>query len=194
MASERFDFGEVPVSVTAGSAQRATPGELVGIAQGIWGRIKASGVAESDDEGNAKLLEGLQSEFADFGQSFPLVLRWMVQMRRYNSKAFGKYLHAHASARLDTRESFLQLQAEYLVLLYKAEHPRYDERLVGKYREGVVAHLLAEDKAFTDMQEEVEADMKKRASQVDAERRQALYQFLLAQKVSREARRGSPEG
>ena len=180
-----YDFGEVPIKASV-STQRATPAEIVAIANQIWKRVLEANLREDDTAGSDSLLGELQGEFKDFNASFPLVLRWMVQMRKYRAKAFEKYLLKHASAKLDTREAFLELQAEYLVLLYREEHPHPDENFVRRYRESVVQHLLDEDKTFMALQKQVEEDMEKIEAAVDQDRRQRLYEFILAQKVARE--------
>ena len=133
MADQNIEFGEAPVEISV-NTQQATPAAIGAIAKEIWQRITKSKVAIEDNPGNDRLLEALQAEFADFNKSFPLVLRWMVQMRKFRPKAFKKYLLKHASAKLDSRQAFLELQAEYLVLLYREEHSHPDERHVQQYR------------------------------------------------------------
>lgn len=186
MADPNYAFGEAPVAASVHTAQRATPEELVDLARAMWLRVKASAVPAGDDAGNDALLEQLQAEFSDFNQSFPLVLRWMVQMRQFSARAFKKYLLQHAAAKLDTREAYLRLQVEYLVLLYRATHAHPDELYVRRYREALVEQLLAEDKAFMKLQEQVEADLAAQAKEIDADRRRRLYESLLARKVARE--------
>jgi hypothetical protein len=149
---QNFAFGETPVKASLSSAQRATPAELVALARRIWQRVTAANIASEDNAGNDKLLESLQAEFSDFSTSFPIVLRWMVQMKKFNARAFEKYLLKHAAAKLDSREAFLELQADYLVLLYREEHKRPDENLVRRYRSSIIEQLLEEDKAFQKMQ------------------------------------------
>jgi hypothetical protein len=185
MAEQDYSFGEVPVQ-TAGSTPRKTPAEVIAIANQIWKRVTSSGINKKDTAGADRLLETIQAEFKDFNASFPLVLRWMIQMQKYNSKAFEKYLLMHSSAKLDTREAFLELQAEYLVLLYRAEHHHPDENFVRRYRKSIVQQLLEEDKMFIEMQKQVEKDLEKEGIAIDRDRRQRLYDHILAQKVARE--------
>jgi hypothetical protein len=183
---QNFAFGETPVKASLSSAQRATPAELVALARRIWQRVTAANIASEDNAGNDKLLESLQAEFSDFSTSFPIVLRWMVQMKKFNARAFEKYLLKHASAKLDSREAFLELQADYLVLLYREEHKRPDENLVRRYRSSIIEQLLEEDKAFQKMQKQVEEELARQEENVDQDRRTRLYEFLLTHKVAHE--------
>jgi hypothetical protein len=184
--SASFVYAETPVEAKVHSSQRATPEEIVAIGKEIWAAIRQSKVAADDDRGNEALLEKLQAQYKDFGSSFPLVLRWMAQMRQFNAEALRKYLLLHAEAKLDSREGFLELQAEYLVLLYRETHPHPDEAYIKRYRASLVKQLMEEDKAFLALQKEVEEDLARQAKEVDLDRRQRLYEYLLAQKVGRE--------
>ena len=180
-----YIFDGVDVHANVSAAQSATPQELVALASSIWKEVKASGVGPADEEGNDALLRELQDRHRDFGQSFPLVLRWMVQVRSYHPRAFEKYLAKHAGLRLGSREEFLRLQAEYLVCLFREKTAHADERAVKQYRESVVQALMAEDKEFMRVSEAVEAEMAAQARDVDRERRRALYEALLAEKHRR---------
>lgn len=180
-----IDYGEIPVRASVHSAQRSTPEELVQLGKKIWAEVQRTKVKKDDDRGNDALLEKFQNKYTDFNQSFPIVLRWMVQRREFEAGAFHKFLLKHAHAKLDTREAFLELQGEYLVLLYCATHPRYDKGFVKKYRDAVVKQLIDEDKEFTETQKQVDIEFEEKAKTFDADRRQRLYAFLLAQKLAR---------
>jgi hypothetical protein len=186
-----YAYADIPVQASVQTARQATPDELVGLGQEIWGAIRASGVAEGDEPGNDALLARLQASYHDFATSFPLVLRWMVQARQFDAKALRKYLYKHAAARLASRQEFLELQAEYLVLLYRERCPRARGPDIEKYRRNLVERLLAEDREFLAMHKQAEEQVARQEAQADQERRQGLLRYLLAQKVAAEARGGS---
>jgi len=156
----------------------ATPQELQDMAQQIWKKVKILPAHNNNEEEDEKILREFQSEFSDFNQSFPIVLRWMVQARKFNSRAFGKYLIKHANTKLDSREEFLKLQAEYLVLMYREEHPHANELFVKNYRSSLVQQLLDEDKLFIEISKEVEKDMAEKNKEYDIDRRQKLIELI----------------
>jgi hypothetical protein len=182
-----YEFAESAVQAQVSSSQRATPGQIIKIAKKIWNAVAQSGIAPDDDEGNDKLLARLQAEYKDFMQSFPLVLRWMVQVRIFNEEALRKYLLRHAAAKLDSRAAFLELQADYLVLVYRETHVHPDEEYVKKFREHTIKTLLDEDNAFIAINKEAEAELAAQAMVLDQERRQKLYALLLARNVKKES-------
>jgi DNA-directed RNA polymerase beta subunit len=175
------------VSADIKSRQHATPDELVKMATQIWQSVKKSGVKASDDKGNDALLEKLQTAHHDFNLSFPIVIRWMVQRREFNAHAFRKYLLKHAHAKeLNTRRGYLELQAEYLVLLYMETHPRYDTKAVGVYRDAIIAHLVEEDEEFERIEKEVKEEMAVREKEINEERQAVVYRMLINAKLERE--------
>lgn len=208
-ADTNYVFGEVNVTAGGGPTgeapgiqpklstytERASLEEIVAIAKQLWGRVKKSGISETDDAGNDKLLADLREddEFRKFATSFPLVMRWIVQARKYNLNALKSYLRKHASADLKTREAFLDLQAEYLVMVYKEEHTHANPKKVKLYRESIVTALRREDKEFTTMNEQVEEEMKTRSKAVDKIRRDELRAMLLAIKIQREAAKAADQ-
>jgi hypothetical protein len=181
-----YVYAETEVSAQVHSAYRATPDAVVAIGKTIWAEVEKSGVPGDDDAGNDALLGRLQAQYKDFTTSFPLVVRWMVQMRLFNAEALRKYLLKHAAAKLDTRRDFLELQAEYLVLLYRETHRRPDEAFVKRYREALVRQLLEEDEEFAKIQRQLKADLKLEDAALDRDRRRRLHE-LLASRVQREA-------
>lgn len=183
---ENYEFSDVPVTSTVRSAQRATPEQLVEMARGIWKEVADSGVPAGDNARNDELLERLQQKHRDFVESFPLVLRWMVQMRQFHPEAFRKYMLKHATAKLDTRKAFLELQVEYLILLYRETHDHPDERHIRQYRESLIAQLFKEDEAFLQIQKDVDEEISRKKVSNDLERREALFKLLIAQKVREE--------
>lgn len=186
-----YVFSEVPVAAEVSSAQRATPEQIVGIGKKIWAVINESGVDPKDSLGNDRLLERLQGEYKDFATSFPLVLRWAAQARRFSPRALHKYLMKHAATNLSSRKAFLELQAEYLVFLYREENTHVAEASVRWYREQIVKTLLEEDETFEKMREAVGKEIEAQDVSVDKDRRRRLYELLLAGKISREKQAAS---
>lgn len=183
-ADSAIVFDEVSVStpgLASGQAGHATPDELVAMGRKLWQRVQESGVAPSDEAGTDKMLAEIQKEFKDFTISFPLVVRWAVQLRKFNPAALHKYLRLHASADLSSRESFLRLQAEYPTMIFREENrSRHDEGAVQRFRSHLIEQLMEEDKLFIQLQKEAEAEAAKQTSVIQSDRRQALYGFIKA--------------
>lgn len=165
--------------------ERASLEDILAIAKEIWARVNSSGVDVKDDAGNDKLLAEVQKEFKDFTASFPLILRWIVQARKYNYNALRKYLMKHAHTELNSREKLLELQAEYLVFIYREEHPRVSTKLIHEYRRRLVEQLHVEDKQFLEMHKQAEKEVEDFNKAVDAERRKEILARLVKLRANR---------
>lgn len=171
------------------NTRRVTPEELVEIAAGIWKEIHAAKVPVTDGEGCKRLLETMQQEHRDFSESFPVVLKWMVMLRRYDQGAFRKYLDLHAKMKQGSKDAFFELQADYLKLLERAEKPHADEKILNKFRARVVTSLTKENREFEKTVKEVDSSMKEEKALFEVERKRALLEKLRADKKAR----GGPE-
>ncbi len=172
-------FDEVPVSSRVFSAQQGTPEELVALGLKIW-REDVKPSKPEGDAAAADLLARLQEKHADFNHTFPLVLRWMVQLRVFKPKAFKRYLLKHAATSVSSREEFLRLQAEYPVFVFRETHAHPSEDDVRRYRDELVAQLLEEDKTFVELQKKALAEVEAQDLANDADRRRRLVEFLRA--------------
>ena len=158
--------------------------EIQLIAIEIWKNVISKNVQDANQQD--KLLEDLQKEYKDFAQAFPLVLRWMVQMRQFKSTIFKKYLQKVASAKISNREEYLDLQAEYLVMMYRYKNSHIEEHKVQEYRRNLIQSLIDEDKLFKEIQKEVEAQMKIEAKEANEERKKKIYTMLMEKKIALE--------
>ena len=173
--------------------------EIIESANSIWQEVKASGVLAkisdpsqraANEKKRDELLVMLQRRETDFQSSFPLVLRWMVQIGQYRQSAFHKYLLKYSKAIKDglrNEEEYTKLQAEYLVLLFIELNPRTSLKEQQNYRQHLVDTLLAETKQFTKLQEEADKEIKQIAAASAERNRKQLYALLLAKKVESES-------
>ena len=167
--------------------------EILLISKQIWKKVIAADLKseinqshEKNQEKEDKLLEILQIEYKDFSQSFPLVLRWMVQMRQFKVSIFEKYLKKFSAAKVSNREEFLDLQAEYLVMMYRYKNSHIEEHKVQEYRKNIIQSLIDEDKMFKEIQKEVEAQMKLEDNAINEERKKKIYTQLMNLKIANE--------
>jgi hypothetical protein len=128
-------------------------------------KINASGIEPDDKEGNAGLLKRLRDEHKDFSTSHTVVLRWMVEMRQYDERAFLTYAKNHVKGNYKDRKEFWEAQAEYLVLLFKRLNPRVGIKTVYQYRKNVFESIKKDDEEFMSAKEEAKnivAEIKKK--------------------------------
>lgn len=150
--------------------------QLLALANAIWQEVKKDKQTDLDS-----LYVSVFDKYKDFGMSFPLILRWMVQMKKFSEKAFKKFLIKYSSSKVNSKKDFLILQAEYLVYLYE-ESKHYSKSDVVQYREFIIKQLLEEDALFDKVHEEVQIEEKKNKEVLSKESREKLYNYLLNNK------------
>lgn len=179
-----------PLSVSTQFSSQASIPELVDLAERIWQYVKLHAVSAA---GPAALLKQVQQQYKDFGQTFPVPLRWMVQPGDFDAKVFERFLHRCMANGIKDKRAFLQTQAEYAVMLYDRVNPvtRSAPRRaeVESYRTQLVKQLTQEDDEFKTMLEETEVEVK----QIDAANRRERVSALLAELgVAQPAPDGAP--
>lgn len=169
-----------PLGATQVAANCATPAELAALGDQIYASVKASGVAAADDEGNDQLFIELRRRHRDFAHSFPVVLRWMVQARDYDTRAFKAYLKKIKTPYWNSRQDFLESQADYLAILYRTRNPRCGPKRLQKYRLGMLRHLEKEDEEFADAHQQAQEEAARVLKAVILDRRRRLFEFLVS--------------
>lgn len=174
------------------SSGTATIEEVLDEADLIWADVRewlklpeVEAAANDHDETTkitrAKLAE-LRGLHENFANQFPVALRWMVQLGEYSRKAFEKFVNRMSVAPPKTRNDFIEQQAEYLVMLYRASHVHYNEEYLRNYHTDILKQLKAEDTEFVEVAEQVDKDSKANQSAADAARRQFLLAAILRTK------------
>lgn len=186
-------YADVPVSASVTHARQASADDIIAEAEEIHKKVLAAKLKDDDAAGQEALLKRIQDEHRDFNVSFPLMLRWTVQTRQYRRTAFARYLTFMKGKEWKDRKDFLRDQGEYLVILYKELHHKYDSRQVAQYRQAIVAQLLKEDEEFEAMKKEAESELERKNKDIDQERRRNLYAYLMKQKVAQEQQKAAAQ-
>lgn len=159
--------------------------EIIAEANKVFSKVQAESYELTDADKADALLTRLREEHKDFALTLPLVLRVMVQMKRYKPKALERYLKKMAvdMKNWKSRQDFIESQADYMIILYKTENPRYNTRRVQEMRADIVKQLLTEEQDFTKMVEEAEKEADELQQKIDRERREFVYKRALERKA-----------
>jgi len=158
--------------------------ELTTIAKKIWKRVIEINLKKEYPQ--EMLLNVMQSEYNEFFLSFPLVLRWMVEMNQFKVSSFKRYLEIFLDAEIKTKEEFLKIQGKYLVILYKELNPTLSEEKILFYEEEINNLLTLEDEAFKEMEKEALEEIKEESKKASDEKKEKLYNMILKRKTAAE--------
>lgn len=131
-------------------------------ADGIWTLFKKT-FPKKEAHDPAKLSDfykEMQSEHREFGQTYPVVLRYMCQLGQYNGKAFRRYLKYISRNPWKGVDSYLESQATYAKLLYQALNQHYNPEHAKAYYNNVLTALKKEREQFETETKESEARVK----------------------------------
>ena len=176
----------IPVKSSLNVSGNVTSDEIILTAKKIWKKALAANIETLTNSQSDKLLDELQNEFKDFAQTFPLVLRCMIQMKQFNLTIFKSYIKKFSHAKVGSREDFLDLQAEFLVMMYRHYNFHPDEKKVQEYRKNLIESLIEEDKSFKEIEKQVEKQMKDEENELNEERKKKIYKMLLEQGVKKQ--------
>ena len=123
-----YVFSEKEVKPNINYAKSLPFDEIVQLANKIWNEVRHNPDIKNEKKAE-EIYYTIYNKYHDFGSSFPLILRWMVQMHRYSDHAFKKFLRKYSTAEISSKKEFLILQADYLVYLYE-ENKHYDKKHV----------------------------------------------------------------
>ena len=102
-----------------------------------------------DMESASLLLNNVRECHREFAIAYPIVVRYMCQMREFSASAFKKYLDRIANQAADRNEDdYLNSQVDYVVILYKCRHPKWNLTQVANIRTNVRALLQQEHDQF----------------------------------------------
>jgi hypothetical protein len=178
---------EVPTTVNIGQKGETQKIEIiVEEANRIWKKVKDANVPITDHDACDQLFRQLSEEHRDFKFTLPLVLRTMVQTKNYSSKALERYLKKLSvdMKKIKSMDDYLQMQADYLVFLYKATHKHYSLAEARLVKENAFKQLKEEYEELQQISEEAEKEAQRLAAEASESRRRELYKQLLQQRSS----------
>lgn len=172
MDNANYVFTETEVKPNVNYAKSLPLDEILSLGNKIWNEVK-SNPDFNNEKKSEELYYSIYNKYHDFGSSFPLILRWMVQMQKYSSKAFNKFLRKYSTSNISSKKDFLILQADYIVYLFE-ENNHYDKKCINTYREFIIKQLLDEEEQI----KQIDIEMKKELEDMNKEKRKRLYDYI----------------
>lgn len=170
-----YVFAETEVKPNVNYAKSLPLDDILSLGNKIWNEVRYNPDI-NDEKKSEEIYYSIYNKYHDFGSSFPLILRWMVQMHKYSTKSFKKFLVKYSTADISSKKDFLILQADYIVYLYE-ENTHYDKKHINLYREFIIKQLLDEEEQIKKIDEE----MKQELNNIDEEKRKRLYEYIKMQ-------------
>lgn len=152
-----------------------TPEQLLEHARNI---LKDSKNSEWKNVPIDKKLEAFQDKYKEFGRSFPIVLRHIVQHRKLYETIFKRYIALCKHKPTHSMKEFQERQADYLVMVYREEHPRCAPREIAMAKKKYIDDLRNEEEYMKKVMEEVQKERKLEAERFAKERRSDIIKLI----------------
>jgi hypothetical protein len=149
----------------------------------IWSdfnlRSKNSDFEQMDTNG---IIEFYQKRNEKFAMTFPIVLRYMVQLNQYNRKAFERFIKKLTSNPYRTEMEYCERQADYIKYLYMEQNTHYKIKNAQVIWQQAYDMLAEEVKMFKEADKIVKQKLENSNNKNRLERREELREFLKTNK------------
>lgn len=145
------------------------------LANRIWDQVQSSfkndEFTKLDEHAQLKYY---QNKFSNFNRQHPLCIRYMVEMRKFRTKAFTRYIKKVSTSKAGDPKEYLERQADYVVLLWKEVNTHYSAKQAKKVWEDAYHLVERESDVFKEMQDTAENIAEKIDSKYNNELKQEL--------------------
>jgi hypothetical protein len=152
-----------------------TPEQLIEHAKSILNDAKNP---EWNDVPLDKKLEAFQDKYKEFGRTFPIVLRHIIQSKKLYIDVLKRYILLCKHHPTHSMSEFQERQADYLVMIYRKEHPRCSQREIAMVKQKHVDDLKREEEYMKKVMEVVQKERQELAKKYDIERRKDLQALI----------------
>lgn len=123
-------------------------------------------------------LDFYQKNNHEFAMLFPITLRYMVQLRLYNKKAFTRFVKKLNSTPYKSELEYCERQADYVKYLFIETSSDHDMNKAQRVWQDTYDMLVSEVEAFKDAEEEIKKRMEAGKNINNAEKREELKKML----------------
>ena len=125
-----------------------------------------------------KQLDYYQKNNHEFSMTFPLTLRYMIQLKQYNKKAFAKFIKKLQSNPYRSELEYCERQADYVKYLYMETSSDHNMKNAQQVWKNTYDMLAAEVKMFKDAEEKIKKKLEINNEKNEEERRDELKKAL----------------
>ena len=167
-----------PESAKVTYEKEVTPDDIINEADRIYLELKARKISARDTDGLDAFYKEMYGLHKEFAVAYPLVLKYLCQLGLYDSGVLRRYIKKAGVTALRSESDYLDLQTDYVVMLYKHTTPHWDRKRAASLRTDVRAQLQRETDDFKAVAKKYADDQKKREAENDESNRKDFAQFF----------------
>ena len=157
----------------------------------IYGKMKTANIHIMDVKQTEDFTKMIHKTYPDFCISYPIVARYICQLRQFDPSVFKKWLLEIQKNPWKTEEDYLDANARYINMLYKkslkSTHP--DQADIKNHYTEVRKVLQEEHESFKTKVKDLEEKVKNKESEFSVKNKEELYRYTksLQNKLASEA-------
>lgn len=159
--------------------REVTVDDVVDEANKIWGEVKKMPVDNLDSVD--RILSDLRRTHREFSISYPIVLRYMVQMKAYSPKALRTFLERMKYHPVRSHDDYLESCVDYITILYKQTQGHWDRREAENVRKNIRQTLFTEREKMKKDFERIEEIVNAREEEMKLKKREIFIAALKRQ-------------
>ncbi|MCK4967656.1 MAG: hypothetical protein KAS12_01260 [Candidatus Aenigmarchaeota archaeon] len=148
----------------------------------IWKEFRDICAREKITYDNIKRIDELMLHYKTthriFYRNHPLVLRFMIELGKFSSSAFKKYLKWLIYNPFKSHEEFLGTMAKYARFLYQEQTPHYHVQDAQKYEMDIKESLLQDSNELKDQYEKAKKEVEKKEENNKQYQKEELLRIL----------------
>lgn len=173
-----YSTGEANVKLQLHSEKNVTIEFVVGEANQMWREMRQTKIKFGDEQGSEWLMREMHKQHPEFCKAYPMVNRYICQMQEYDSKIFKLWLMKIKENPWKTEEGYLDAQADYVAMLFRAKKPRSSLTEINNVRKNIKAMLQKEHNAFKHYAKEFELEVNAEESSYQKKNVVELREFV----------------
>lgn len=156
-----------------------TEDDIVNEVNGIWREFRRRFPESKGNEADfGEFYKEMKQEHPQLAQSYPIVLRYLCEIGQYNHVALRRYIKHIAKNPWKSVDEYLESQAKYALMLYKANNPRYRKNEADAYYMNCLKLLKAERKEFEEQTTLAHETVEKNHERMVIRNRMELREFF----------------
>jgi hypothetical protein len=114
----------------------------------IWKEFMNSKEPPCDENAIEQYIISLHETHKEFSSAYPLVIRYMIQFRRFHMKALKRHLRKLSITTHKSESDFLDSQADYVAMLFEHTEKHWNKNDIHNLRKEVRKNLDTERDEF----------------------------------------------
>lgn len=152
--------------------------DVVKEANAIMAETRRRKIDFTNFEETDKYAAEMRRTHKQFADAYPVVLRYITQLGEYSEKALRHYLTKLQQHPWTDEDSYLHSQTDYVIMLYKSKHRRWNATQVTNLRQNVYNDLKKEKEKFKEYSEKFQKEVELDDEQYRLNRQKELADFM----------------